>query len=112
MDDGRLALRTKKVDTPRQISQTRAVGGTLALWSSEISVILLSKEQGHWAFWPPVPISKWQVAAGEKGGRGFPAPGLLQVCCCSWRKPQAPGPGAAPGRRLASTGTERTERYR
>lgn len=26
MDDGRLALRTKKVDTPRQISQTRAVG--------------------------------------------------------------------------------------
>lgn len=26
MDDGRLALRTKKVDTPRQMHQTRAVG--------------------------------------------------------------------------------------
>ena len=69
----------------------------------------MSEEQGHWAVWPPAPISWRQGAAAGKGGRWFSAPGLLQVCSCSWREPQAQGPGAALGSRIASTETERAE---
>lgn len=71
----------------------------------------MPEEQGHWAFWPPDPISWWQAAAAAAaaGKGGCCVSALGQVCACSWRKPRAPGPGATLGSRLASTEMERAE---